>query len=108
MKFWIVCFILSLCCACGDDGETENGNREAEIRALQGNLEAGKDAWQTNCASCHAADGSGTAIGPDVRDERDETIEVTLFGEDDMAPLDYLENQTIADIAEFVEKGFPQ
>ncbi len=38
----------------------------AATAGLSGNLEAGEAVFQKNCATCHAANGIGHAVGPDI------------------------------------------
>ncbi len=57
------------------------------------------------CASCHAADGSGTPLGPDIIGEgADETISVVRTGDGTMPgfPIAVISDADLADLADFV------
>lgn len=66
--------------------------------------------YQAYCAPCHAEDGSGTSMGPDIREDGreedlDELVEVMLEGEDDMPPIKITEAQALL-IAEWMKANF--
>lgn len=51
----------------------------------------GQELYLAYCAACHGGDARGTNLGPGIRgdaDDKQEMIEVSLYGEDDMPPID--------------------
>ena len=84
------------------------GARVDDILALEGDPVNGAEVYAANCASCHAADGSGGS-GPNIQgeDEDAEVAEVVLEGEEDMPAFDGdLTDQEIADVVAYVTGGF--
>lgn len=82
-----------------------NTGKTSEIAALDGDPDAGAVIYEDNCATCHAADGSG-GTGPDLTGESEgpeEVIDVVYGGEDEMPAFSgSLSDQDIADVAAFV------
>lgn len=89
-----------------DGGEPDP--RIAEIEGLTGDATAGADVFSANCASCHAADGTG-GTGPDLTAHGDhsraELIGIVFNGEGLSMPEfgSKLDNQEIADVVSHVE-----
>ena len=97
MKY--VVFLSLLAVGCVDSADPE---RVEAVNALTGDLEAGKAVYLTNCASCHAADGSG-ASDDDIRGEsKDDIIEITLAGGWSMPSFERLSDQEIADCTAYI------
>ena len=92
----------------GDDDDTTTDPVQA-ILALTGDSSAGMALYDTNCAGCHAADGSG-GTGPSLLRaiSAESIVEKIYYGEDSMPAFgDTLSEQEIADITAYVE-GFAQ
>lgn len=94
---------LLLLAACADQPLDEE--RFADIAALDGDAEAGAEAFDDHCARCHVEDGTGGDGGPDITGATaDDAIEAMLTGPWRMPAFDAdLDDQTMADIAAFVE-----
>jgi cytochrome c oxidase cbb3-type subunit 3 len=93
MRWSVVAMVFGLV-ACGGD---KGGD-------VVGDPVAGEEVYATNCAVCHADDGSG-GTGPSLigEDEEAEIIDIVTNGEGDMQPYgDILTEQEIADVAAFV------
>ncbi len=89
-------------------GACGSKDRVDEVAALEGDPANGAIVYADTCAGCHGADGSGGS-GPNLQgeDEREEIIEVVLYGEEDMPGYDGdLTDQEIADVADYVAGGF--
>ncbi len=88
-------------------------------------MERGKKVYNLYCLSCHAADGNGMAdLNPPliktkgVTGDKTKLVQVILKGMDtdeeingkvytnNMAPLDYLTDQQIADVLTYIRKSF--
>ncbi|MEQ1504814.1 MAG: cytochrome c [Myxococcota bacterium] len=71
---------------------------------LTGDPVAGGDLYATDCATCHAADGTGGS-GPSLVGKTDATAmaDVILGGNGDMPPFDNLSDQEIADIIAWIQ-----
>lgn len=89
---------LVLLAGCAED-------RVKTITDLTGDATAGADVFAANCASCHAADGTG-GTGPDLTAEAEDPAEIAeyvLYGEDEMPAFDGdLTDQEIADVVAYV------
>jgi len=100
----------ALLAACGEG--TPSPDEQAtidEVLALTGDVEAGATVYSDNCASCHAADGSG-GTGPSLIEEVPETsdeeiVDIVLFGREAMPDLG-LENQEVADVLAYLRDTF--
>ena len=91
--------LLTLLFGCGDTA------REQAILDLTGDVAAGATLYAGNCATCHAADGTGGS-GPDLvaaQPSSDKVVSLVLYGEDAMPSFADLSDQEIADIVAFVE-----
>lgn len=76
--------------------------RLADILDLEGDLEAGQTFYDTNCATCHAADGSG-GTGPNIQGRaRDVVVEATLVGPEVMPNFESRSDQDLADVSVYV------
>lgn len=92
--------LLALAACSGDDEGT--ANRTDDILALTGDTAAGQSSYDSNCASCHAADGSG-GTGPAIAGAAgEEVVEAMLFPEGAMPSFESMGDQEIADIAAYV------
>ena len=100
MRFMTTLIFVSLfAVACGG-----KSGRVDDINALEGDSDNGAAVFASNCAGCHAADGTGGS-GPDItgEDEQDEVTEIVLNGEGDMPSYDGdLSDQEIADVVAYV------
>ena len=89
-------------------GACGSKDRVDEVAALEGDPANGATVFADNCSGCHGADGSGGS-GPNLQgeDDREEIIEVVLYGEESMPGFDGdLSDQEIADVADYVAGGF--
>lgn len=88
----------------GADGNGGGDSVEARILGLTADATAGEPIFQTNCATCHATDGSGS-VGPDIRNtSRDVIVDASVNGRDGMAAfLGNLTEQEIADLSLYAE-----
>ncbi|TNE87961.1 MAG: cytochrome c [Deltaproteobacteria bacterium] len=94
--------LLLLLTACADQPLDEE--LFAEIAALDGDAEAGALVYPDSCASCHGEDGTGGHHEDLPGKTADQAIEAMLTGPWGMPAFDaQFDNQTIADIAAFVE-----
>lgn len=94
--------LLPLVAACGDDHP-----RVGAVLALQGNADAGKDLYTSNCTGCHGTSGKGGSAGKDIahvaRNEPEDAIEAIVEGEDSMPAFDSLSDQDVADIIAYLK-----
>lgn len=93
--------------ACGDKDDT--GGAYADILALDGDTAAGEATFETRCAVCHGADGSG-GTGPDLNAEvpgksDSDLLGIMLEGSGDMAPVG-LTDQEAADVLAYITLNF--
>ena len=103
MKSLVKCALLSFivvgAVACGDDPRT------TDIVGLNRDAAAGKTTYDANCATCHGADGSGTAAGPNIKSESnaEEIVDKIINGDGAMPAFgDKLSDQEIADTLGYV------
>jgi mono/diheme cytochrome c family protein len=88
----------------------DSGSRVDDILTLTGDATNGAAVYEENCASCHAADGSG-GIGPSMQgivaeEGPEEVVDVILEGEDSMPSFSDLADQDIADVVAYLESAF--
>lgn len=96
-------------CPGGDPTETTDPtdtNRTEDILGLTGAPASGATLYTDNCASCHAADGSG-GIGPDLSlvvppMSEENLVDLLLDGSGSMPSSASLEDQQLADIVSYV------
>lgn len=92
----------------GCDGGGTEPDRVPEILALTGDAALGETVYQTNCAVCHAEDGTGgtgidlTEHVPNHTDE--ELVQQALEGGEGMPPFDQLQNQALADLLAYLRE----
>ena len=70
----------------------------------------GAQLYTMHCSACHGPDGSGTAVGPDIREDvfeedTSELVEVILEGEDDMPPIAVLPSEAFQ-IVQWMKMNF--
>jgi mono/diheme cytochrome c family protein len=82
-------------------------SRVDRVLARDGDASAGAIVWGEHCAECHAPDGTGTDLGPDLTDEpesREELAEKILDGWGEMDGFaDVLSVRETADVLAFLE-----
>lgn len=100
-------FIALFAVACGggddDSGSSDNGS-DSEETAQNGDAENGEGIFESNCMSCHGADGKGDS-GPDLTSESDydAVVDQVKNGGGAMpAFADQLSEQEINDVAAFI------
>lgn len=94
--------------ACGPMTQAE------QIAAISGTASAGQALYTSTCASCHGANGKGTASGVDLfepvgSDPATEVIETILNGKTGTSMAAYktvLTNQQIADLYAYMKATF--
>ena len=97
--------------ACDDGGDA----RIATILELSGDIDRGEELYASECASCHRADGRGSAgggRGKDLtvwvgRNSASELVEAIIGGTSGMPSFGtFLDDQQIADLAAYVRDAF--
>ena len=111
-KFALVLCVALTLAACGGDDDENNansannaGDRATTIAGLTADANAGKTVYDQICATCHAADGSGTAAGDALTTSnftKEQTIDIVLNGKGDMSAYGgTLDDQEIADVTAY-------
>ena len=98
---------MSLMGAMGCDG-AEDPSRTDDILALTGAAGFGETVYQTNCAACHAADGTG-GVGADLTVRVPATddavvVDIVLTGTTGMPAFGNLSDQAIADLLAYLRQ----
>lgn len=92
------------CSSSSDSLSAADQQRATNIGRMSADLTAGKDAYTTECASCHGADGkSGSARKNITSFSSSAVIEQVLKGGDGMPALSSLSDQQIANINGYVQ-----
>jgi mono/diheme cytochrome c family protein len=90
---------IALLAGCAED-------RNATVAGLTGDSANGATVYADNCASCHAADGTGGGAYPNLVEEapsQDEVIDYVINGEGEMPAFgDSLSDQDVADVTTYV------
>ncbi len=89
----LISLSLSALMGCGDDTTTEDHDDSGHT-AHDADTDTGPDGeslYGTHCEACHAADGTGSGVGPDITHELhhsdEQLIQVILEGDGDMDPV---------------------
>ena len=92
--------------ACNGGGGGGVSSRASDILSLTGDPTSGETVFADNCASCHAADGTGGA-GPNLTQTsfQDEYVDLILNGEDSMPSFSSLSDQEIADMLAWLDEN---
>lgn len=93
-------------------GPTTPPTRQEEVAALTGAATSGKTVFDTNCASCHGADGKGTAsssnkdVTATVKTQKAADFIATILNgvmNTSMAGYPQLSNQQLADVYAYIK-----
>ena len=100
MKRTMMALLPLLLVACGDKDDDTAGT------ALEGDAVAGEDLYNSSCAGCHGADGTGVS-GPDltsglVSGMSDDAISDVIANGEGSMPAITSDDQEIADIVAFL------
>ena len=99
LRWWIVPVVVALGCA--------EETREEQILALEGDSAAGSALYDSECAACHATDGTGVEeLGPDIRGVSAADVVGSILEPPTTLMSQYaaaLDDQEIADVAAYAE-----
>lgn len=92
------------CSSSSDSLSAADQQRATSIGQMSADLTAGKDAYASECASCHGADGKSGSARKNITSFSSSTvIEQVLKGGDGMPALSSLSDQQIANINGYVQ-----
>ena len=100
MRFAGFPFAFMVCVACGDKLD--------RVLSHDGDPVEGARVFDVHCRECHAADGTGTELGPDLTDDHDTPeglADKILYGWGAMPGMDDdLSAREVADVIAFLEQ----
>jgi mono/diheme cytochrome c family protein len=105
---WALTFVCLAGMGCEGAKDGESGDRVSDILALEGDAAAGQAVYDSQCAACHAADGTGGS-GPavtGVEADPEATITQILEGGELMTSYASLPDQDIANVYAYMVETF--